>query len=80
MGQPITDERREQLRAAGRKGGQTTAARYGSAHMSAIGKRGFLAVARMLGDNGTAVSFLQKRHGMAVKPRSTWKKDSEWNQ
>lgn len=76
----MTDELREKRREAGRKGGQTTAARYGSAHMSAIGKRGFLTVARMLGDNGAAVSFLQNRHGMTKMPRSTWGKDSTWNQ
>jgi hypothetical protein len=36
----------------GRKGGQATAAKYGSAHMSAIGQAGFLALARRLGYMG----------------------------
>ena len=35
--------------AAARKGGTTTAARYGRAHMQAIGKRGFAVVKAKIG-------------------------------
>lgn len=40
---------RDTAAAAGRKGGATTAARYGRPHMQAIGRLGFAALARKLG-------------------------------
>lgn len=75
----ISEERRAQLREAGRKGGTATFERHGSVHMSRIGKEGFRAVANYLGDNGAAVAFLQKRHGMARLPRTRWSHDKCWN-
>jgi len=37
----MTDQRREQLRLAGAKGGRATVEKYGRWHMSAIGKVGY---------------------------------------
>ena len=39
------DARKARMAELGRRGGQSTFARYGSAHMSAIGKAGFQALA-----------------------------------
>jgi hypothetical protein len=39
----------DNAREFGRRGGQTTASRYGSEHMARIGRAGFLALARRFG-------------------------------
>lgn len=73
----ITEERRAFLREIGAKGGRTTAARY---DMRERGRRGFLGLARRLGDNGQAVGYLQKHAGMPKLPRSQWTKNKQWQE
>lgn len=45
----MSEARREQLREAGRRGGQATAARHGAEHMARIGKLGFAATMERYG-------------------------------
>lgn len=71
----MTDAQIEQRRAAGRR----TAEKHGAEHMRCIGKRGFVALARRLGDNGAAVSYLQAHQGLPKRARAEWAHNAHWN-
>lgn len=62
----------------GRLGGKRTAEKYGSDHFRQIGQKGFDALVLRLGDYGAAVSYLQKHHGMAKRPKSEWANGDRW--
>lgn len=60
---PVDPEVSARMRELGRKGGRTTADKYGSAHMSAIGKAGFKATLETGGysDAGHLIAHLFQR-------------------
>lgn len=74
----MTEQQRQQKRDAGRLGGQRTATTHGPSYMATIGKKGFVGLAKRLGDNGAAVSFLQHHKGMPKRARKDWTHDKCW--
>jgi len=70
------EQRREHCQRIGRLGGLACAASH---DMSERGRRGYLATCRKIGDNGQAVSLIQKWGGMPKLPRKQWSHNKEWD-
>lgn len=76
----VSEERREQLREAGRLGGRATVERHGAAHMSEIGKLGFaVTLARHGGETVTRLlsASYEAKYGKPPTPRRDPAADAE---